>query len=370
MANHKVSVANTLSPETAAQTVKVLMRLKKSVMLHGPPGIGKSDIIYQIGSEEDRDVYDIRLLLMTETDVRGIPFYNAATQKMEWAPPSCFPLNKDSNAIVFLDEITQAPPSVQNAALQLVLNRKIGDFELPEGCAIVAAGNRAQDKTNSKPMPKALANRFIHLNVDVDFKAWQRWALRNKVNPAVLGFLTHKPQYLNMFDPSSPADAFPTPRSWVHFVSDVLNKEPNIDDATLDTIVTGAVGDAVSAEFMALHELVAKLPTPEDICTGKTVFLANGKNEKVAAQYSVATSCLFYLKELNDKVTQKKISIEEWGKSGEHFFKFARKNFQMEITTLVAKIGIHEVGLQFNKIHTPSFYEFMKEYSEVFRAAN
>ena len=139
MANKQMAFdQHVMFPSDAKRLVKAFIKMKKPVFLHGSSGIGKSDIIRAVGAEEGREVIDIRLLLMTEVDVRGIPYFNPDNKRMEWAPPAAIPLEKDSNAIIFLDEITQASPSVQAAALQLVLDRKIGEFHLPENVSNVS----------------------------------------------------------------------------------------------------------------------------------------------------------------------------------------------------------------------------------------
>ena len=142
----------------------------------GAPGIGKSDIVKQIADSQDREVIDIRLPLWEPTDIKGIPYYNSQENNMVWASPAELPTDPKSNAIVFLDELNSAAPAVQAAAYQLILNRRVGQYHLPEGVSIVAAGNRDSDKGVTFRMPAPLANRFVHLEMRVDFEYWSMGA--------------------------------------------------------------------------------------------------------------------------------------------------------------------------------------------------
>ena len=133
------------------------------VMLWGPPGVGKSDLIAQIGKRQNVSVIDIRLSQMEPSDLRGIPFRDDASGNVEWAIPSMLPDidRHGKEGILFLDEITSAPPSVSAAAYQLILDRKLGAYEVPEGWAIFAAGNRQGDRGVTYSMPAPLANRAV-----------------------------------------------------------------------------------------------------------------------------------------------------------------------------------------------------------------
>ena len=142
------------------------------VMLWGPPGIGKSQIIAQVAVRHDAPMIDIRLSQMEPTDLRGIPF--RIENRVEWAVPSMLPDAKRHGlyGILFLDEITSAPPSVSAAAYQLILDRRLGDYEVPAGWAIFAAGNRQGDRGVTYTMPAPLANRFSHFEVESNIDDW------------------------------------------------------------------------------------------------------------------------------------------------------------------------------------------------------
>lgn len=353
----------TLSPANAQKLIKAMIQMKRPVFLHGSPGIGKSDIIRSIGDELNREVVDIRLLLMSELDIRGLPVHNKETNTMEWSPPSCIPLDPESTAILFFDELTQAPPSLQAAALQLILDRKLGDFVLPEGVAIVAAGNRQSDKTGAKPLIKALANCFVHINVDAKFKDWQNYAINAGVHPDVVGFLSHKPHLLNTFDAGSPENAFATPRSWTYFVSDMLKSGYLTNDLMHDAI-SGSVGEALAIEFMALRKIMSDLPTPDDILSGKVLTM---KNKEIAAQYSLVTSVVYRLKELQGEVDQKQITQDDWYSMADRFMTFSTNELEAEITVMALTIAISQMKLRFNHTKMPSYKAFFTKYSKLLR---
>ena len=248
----------------------------------GPPGIGKSDIVHQIGREEGREVIDVRLSLWEPTDIKGIPYYNSDLGTMTWAAPSELPSDPNSTAILFLDELNSAAPATQAAAYQLILNRRVGTYRLPDGVSIVAAGNRETDKGVTYRMPAPLANRFLHLELRTDFDDWLKWATLNQVHEQVVGYLGFAKQDLYDFDPKSTSRAFATPRSW-SFVSELL-EDDNLPESTLTDLIAGAVGEGLAVKFMAHRKVAQQMPLPEDVLSGK-VTKCNIK--EISAMYSL-----------------------------------------------------------------------------------
>ena len=173
----------------ARRAIKKCFAKKRPLFLWGPPGVGKSDVISQITQELGGYMIDLRLGQMEPTDIRGIPFYNKDSGKMDWAPPVELPDEETASqypiVVLFLDEMNSAPASVQSAAYQLILNRRIGQYKLPDNVVMVAAGNRESDKGVTFRMPTPLANRFVHQEMRVDFPSWQEWAVENKINKDV-----------------------------------------------------------------------------------------------------------------------------------------------------------------------------------------
>ncbi|MCK5904796.1 MAG: AAA family ATPase, partial [Gammaproteobacteria bacterium] len=166
------------------------------VMLWGPPGVGKSQIIAQIGERHDIPVIDIRLSQMEPSDLRGIPFRDH--DQVEWAIPAMLPNTErhGNKGILFLDEITSDVPSVSAAAYQLILDRKLGEYEVPNGWAIFAAGNRQGDRGVTYAMPSPLANRFSHYDVDIHLDDWVAWAYQHNIHESIIAFLRFRPELL------------------------------------------------------------------------------------------------------------------------------------------------------------------------------
>ena len=184
------------------------------VMLWGPPGVGKSQIVAKIALQHGVPLIDIRLSQMEPTDLRGIPFRNG--QLVEWSIPSVLPDAERHGpaGILFLDEITSAPPTVSAAAYQLILDRRLGEYQVPEGWVIFAAGNRQGDRGVTYAMPAPLANRFTHYEVEVNLDDWIVWANSVDIDTRVIAFLRFRPDLLFSFDPAHTPIAFPSPRSW------------------------------------------------------------------------------------------------------------------------------------------------------------
>ena len=255
----------TVTPKAATRAINKAIKHRRPVMVWGPPGIGKSDIVKQIGEATNRPVIDIRLALWDPTDIKGMP-YLTDDGVMKWANPSELPSDFASNAIIFLDEIVSAPPAVQAAAYQLILNRRVGEYQLPPNVDIVAAGNREGDRGVTFKMPAPLSNRFIHLEMTVNFDDWLDWAVNNDIHSEVVGYLSFAKQDLFDFDPKGASRAFATPRSWC-FVSDLLKDDDQ--DETLADLTSGAVGDGLCAKFMAHRKVCGKMPKPIDSLEGK-----------------------------------------------------------------------------------------------------
>jgi hypothetical protein len=342
-----------VGPKGAKKSIRFAIKKRRPVFLWGPPGIGKSDIVKQIGEDAGREVIDVRLALWEPTDIKGIPYYNADQGKMVWAPPAELPTNPESTAIIFLDELNSAPPAVQAAAYQLILNRRVGTYELPKGVDVVAAGNREGDRGVTYRMPAPLANRFIHLEAKVDFDDFQEWAVMNAVHPEVLGYVGFAKQDLYDFDPKSPSKAFATPRSWV-FVSDLL-KDEDCDSDTLHNLVAGAVGDGLAVKFMAHRKIAGRLPKAEDILDGKVKDL---QVKEVSAMYSLTVSLCYELKDRADKKTK------GWDSMADNFFRYMMDCFPTELVVMGAKTALTNYDLPLDATKMKNFDEFHKRFGK------
>jgi hypothetical protein len=342
-----------VGPKAAKRSIRKAIQTRRPVFLWGPPGIGKSDIVKQIGQDAGREVIDVRLALWEPTDIKGIPYYNAEKGTMVWAPPSELPMDPDSTAIIFLDELNSAPPAVQAAAYQLILNRRVGTYALPKGVDIVAAGNREGDRGVTYRMPAPLANRFIHLEMKIDFDDFQEWAVMNNVHPEVVGYVGFAKQDLYDFDPKSPSKAFATPRSWV-FVSDLL-KDDDCDIDTLHNLIAGAVGDGLAVKFMAHRKIAGRLPKAEDILSGKVKDLSI---KEVSAMYSLTVSLCYELKDAAEKKSK------TFDSQADNFFRYMMDNFPTELVVMGAKTGLTNYNLPLDATKMKSFDEFHKRFGK------
>jgi hypothetical protein len=342
-----------VGPKGAMKAIRKAIQTRRPTFLWGPPGIGKSDVVKQIGEQAGREVIDVRLALWEPTDIKGIPYYNADKGTMVWAPPSELPTDPESTAIIFLDELNSAPPAVQAAAYQLILNRAVGTYKLPKGVDLVAAGNREGDRGVTYRMPAPLANRFVHLEMKVDFDDFQDWATLNKVHPEVLGYVGFAKQDLYDFDPKSPSKSFATPRSWV-FVSELL-QDDDCDNDTLSTLIAGAVGDGLATKFMAHRKIAGKLPKAEDILNGKVKDL---QIKEVSAMYSLTVSLCYELKDQAEK------KAKNWDAMADCFFRYMMDNFPTELVVMGAKTALTNYDLPLDATKMKSFDEFHKRFGK------
>lgn len=245
-----------------------------SVMLWGAPGVGKSQGVRQIAEKIETatgktvNVTDVRLLLFNPIDLRGIPTANEDRTLAVWLRPQIFDMDPSDDIIniLFLDEISAAPQTVQAAAYQIALDRTVGEHKLPDNCIVIAAGNRVTDKSVAYKMPKALANRLMHLEVSTDIQSWRMWAVSHGINEKVTGFLSFKPDMLMKFDASTDDLAFPTPRAW-EMVSSLLNNV-NDDIDAMFTLIAGLIGSGAAAELCRWSRIYDKLPNIEGIFNG------------------------------------------------------------------------------------------------------
>ena len=243
-----------MKPSRLKSVLESLLSQRWPAFVWGPPGIGKSSIVHAIARERGLPVIDLRASLLDPTDLRGIPAIEGG--RAVWCPPSFLPQADAKPGILFLDEINAAPPLVQASLYQLVLDRRVGEYELPAGWWIVAAGNRAQDRAVTFRMSSALANRFVHLELETDVDDWREWALQRRLEPLVVSFIGVRPQLL-WHEPGD-STAYPTPRSW-EMASDVTTTfgggVPGYR-ASAD-VLPGIVGQAAAVEFSAFVKKAA-----------------------------------------------------------------------------------------------------------------
>ena len=234
----------------------VINDIKNALMLWGPPGIAKSATIANVAAKHSLELIDLRISQITPSDLRGLPAADVPNKSFEYLPPSFLPRADRPKGILFLDEITQAPPAVQAITQQLILDRRVGSLVIPDGWFIWAAGNRQSDKTAVYSMPSALANRFVHFDIAPDFETWKLDYALEHVHADIISFLSMRPELLHkMLD----TPAWPSPRSWT-----IAN---NFYKVGLD--ISGAVGASTAAEFKAFLATYKNLPDLDKIFAGK-----------------------------------------------------------------------------------------------------
>lgn len=259
--------------------LRSLVHARQPAFLWGGPGLGKSSVVNQLARSLKVPLQDVRALLLDPVDLRGLPFLGK-DGRSQWATPDFLP--KDGSGILFLDELNAAPAMVQASCYQLVLDRKLGEYTLPDGWAIIAAGNRDSDRAATTRMPTPLRNRFVHLEFEVDLQEWSEWAIEAGIRPEVIAFLRFRQELLSAFDRD--ANAFPSPRSW-EFVSRILGAAP--DQSVEHDLFAGAVGAGAATEFSAFLKTFRELPNIDAILMNP---LKEPVPENAAAQYAVASA--------------------------------------------------------------------------------
>jgi hypothetical protein len=355
----------TVTLAQAKNEIAFCARKKRPVFLWGPPGIGKSELVASICESMEGKLYDLRLALMDPSDLKGVLYYNPVQGTATWSSPPDLPSAEEAAkypvVFLFLDEMNAAPPATQAAAYQLVLNRRVGTYELPDNVVVVAAGNRDTDRGVTYRMPSPLANRFIHLNLRPDFESWQSWAIDNTIHPDVVGYLSHHKVDLFSFDPKTSSQAFATPRSW-SFVSDLLREE--MSPTELTDLVSGTVGEGIALKFAAHRKVSADMPKASEILEGKVKEL---KKKEISACYALAVALCYELKDSYDKIGVK--DNDKWHGYVDNVFRFMMDNFDTEMQVMLAHSALVNYKLQFKSSKLQNFAEFNKKVGPYILAA-
>ena len=312
-----------------------------AINLSGAPGVGKSDGVRCIAARLEEEtgkkvfVHDVRLLNMNPVDLRGIPSKDTMEATVfddkgkevttevavaRWLRPAIFQMNPSPNVIniLFLDEITAAPQSVQASAYQLVLDRKVGEHKLPDNCFVFCAGNRVTDKSVAYRMPKALANRLCHIEIYADVDDWKKWAINSGIDSRIVGYINWKNNALFKFDPTTDDLAYATPRSWA-MVNNFLTKIPDLN--LCFNLIAGCIGIGNATEFKSYTDVYKDLPNIDDIFAGKNV------DAPKSPDINYALSSAIVSRVVRDGVTKKQFgSLFNW-----------MMNWSVEFTTITIK---------------------------------
>jgi AAA domain (dynein-related subfamily) len=233
-------------------TTLLEQRVTHAVMIWGPAGIGKSSIVAQVATNHGIDMVDVRLSQLAPTDLRGLPVPDGEISR--WLPPEFLP--RSGSGILFLDELNMAPPTMQGVAQQLILDRRVGSYRVPDGWYVWAAGNRKEDRASVFEMPAPLANRFLHLDVEADLSSFLAHGSEAGLDDRIAAFLAFRPQLVHALDAKRPA--WPSPRSWM-MASRLLA-------AGLD--IAPAIGEAAAGEFTGFLSVYASLPNLDALLDG------------------------------------------------------------------------------------------------------
>lgn len=246
---------STISSLTQSLNALIKNKIQHSVFIWGAPGIGKSTAVRDVARQNNMELVDLRISQLAPTDLRGLPYVEGGMAK--FAPPTFLP--QDGQGILFVDEFNMASPSMMGIAQQLILDREVGDYKVPDGWYIVAAGNRSQDRASVSQMPAPVANRFIHFNVEANLESWKEYAIIKDINEQIISFLNFRPQLLFNFNKN--ATAWPSPRSW-EFANSLLK---------IDLPINAAIGEGAAVEFNAYKTVYSKLPDIDKILTGEEI---------------------------------------------------------------------------------------------------
>ena len=319
-------------------SLSALVAQKVPTFLWGAPGIGKSSIVKQIAKDKKIEFIDLRLALMDPTDLKGIPFYDKETHTALWAPPAFLP--SSGEGILFLDELNSAAPAVQSSAYQLILDRKVGEYVLPDGWAIVAAGNRDGDRGVIYRMPAPLANRFVHFELDVNVDDWRSWAYKNSLDSRIIAYISYKNEHLFTFDAKENAKTFATPRSW-EYVHSILKS--NIKESLLLDVIGGAVGREVAVGFLSFIKVMNKLPDLDKILAGES----REYSEELDLLYAISSGVVSkYLRKPSEEKLENLLA------------------YTMELKSEFAVMIVQDLQTNGVKMeHTPLFKQWVKKFT-------
>lgn len=283
-----------MRPSQVATALNLCIKAQEPVMLWGSPGVGKSEVVSQVAAANDYDFIDLRLSQLDPVDLRGCPSVDTKKHLTSWNPPDFLP--SKGRGIFFLDELTSAAQATQAAAYQLILDRRLGDYKLPDGWVVIGASNRVTHRAIVQPMSSALKNRFTHINFDVNNDDWAHWALTHNISPEVISFIRFRPMLLNEFEVRNQSkeeadrikrlhdgEAFATPRTWRKL--SVIGEQQVPNDLEYE-LYSGIVGEGAAAEYVGYLKYYRNLPNLDAL-------LMNPRNapvpEEPAVLYALAT---------------------------------------------------------------------------------
>jgi len=276
-------------PNDAKTVIKHMHKLRRPVFMRGSPGIGKSAIMKQATDELGIQLIDMRLSQYDPTDLKGFPDPDRKLKRTNWLPLGTLPYDKDSEGIVFLDELTSASPSVQAVAYQLVFDFAIGEYKLPPKWSVMAAGNRETDRAVVHRMSTALISRFVIVDIETNVEAFAHHAVPRGFKPMPLAYLNFQQTSLNTFDPATPAQSYACPRTWMFANDTIIDTELSANIKR--ELLVGTIGEGTTTSFLNFCQLANDLPEMSSILkTPKTAKLPANISAKFAVTTSLALS--------------------------------------------------------------------------------
>ena len=370
MANVSIDAHNLINTSDAIDIIKTVVNAQRNgvnpntpIILHGAPGIGKSTIVKQVADELGIGFVDIRLSMLERVDLCGLPSVENNTTK--WNIPAIWPRDEKSAGIIFLDEITSCSPDLQCASYSILCERRIPntDYVVPSKWTIVAAGNRAVDKAIVKTMSSALANRFMHLDLEANFEDWISWAIGHDVCPSVTGYVRYRPINLFKMDGQNLEAGWPSPRAWEKVSNMVALFGSN--EEVLCKCVYGLIGTSVGLEFMQFHKTAKKFDDVLDLLVNpKSKIAIPEKNDEKYAFISAVNYLLWAGKNAEDD----KLRAAGFLRIAENLtpdFCMAMVRGALEGNKRVSKLQACQVLMK-----TPGFKEFSKKYVTKYDTAN
>lgn len=292
-------MAITVDTRQAPSLMEKVLRAGLVTMLTGSPGTSKSSLVSQLAEKFKLKVIDLRLSQCDPSDLNGFPTVNSDRTRCGYAPMNTFPIQGDpipkgyAGWLLFLDEFNSAPLSVQSAAYKLVLDKKVGEFNLHKNVAIVAAGNLSTDNAITNRLSTAMQSRLVHLELKMNPQHWLEWAATAGIDYRVQAYINYRPDNLMVFDPNHNDKTFANPRTW-EFLSSIIKPEAEINPELLP-LLAGCVGEGSARQFYGFVKVFDDLPQLDTLI--KNPLTAQLPNEP-SALYAVSG---FIAHKINDK---------------------------------------------------------------------
>jgi hypothetical protein len=316
---------------------------KLNPFIQGQPGVGKSAVVADYAKSINAEFVDARLAYYAPQDVQGFPYLNTnadGSKSMRFSKPAFWPTT--ANPVIALEEFNCASKSVQNVALQLLNERRVGEHVLPDDSFVVLLGNRAEDRVNIEKLSSAVVNRIVNIRVRLDLDSWVRWAQNNGIDPLVTSFLRYRPDLLSTFNGAKwdGVSNFASPRTWEK-ASKIY--ETSSDRQIRHALLTGALGDGAASEFLGFIGVYEKLPDLDAV-------LLNASAADIPTDPSVIyATCAGLAKKVKSKTMGAFLTYTE--RMGKEFAVFALKTAVLRDKTLC---------------NTPAFTTWVSDNQEIF----